>query len=223
MTTLYLVRHAQAEGNVRRTFQGHTDAFLSETGLKQLEHLTERFRGVHLDAVYSSPLRRAYQTAQALNAHLRLPISTDHRLIEINGGDFEGVPFAELPLLFPEEEARWDHDPANFHAPSGESMRQVYARMKVCIESIVRDNTDKTIAVASHGCAIRNYLCYANGWGIEHISDVAWCDNTAVSLLEYNTDLIPHIVYQNDAAHLPEEDSTFAKQTWWQPTALQAK
>ena len=56
MTTIYLVRHCEAMGNINRIFQGHTDEEISENGRMQLERLAERFRGIHLDAVYSSPL-----------------------------------------------------------------------------------------------------------------------------------------------------------------------
>ena len=100
-TTLYLVRHAEAEGNWRRTFQGHSNSDVSEKGYRQLEYLARRFADIPLDAVYASPLKRAYETAKAIDRAAGLPIVTDDGLMEINGGAFEGVPFAELPLRFP--------------------------------------------------------------------------------------------------------------------------
>ena len=63
MTRLYLVRHAQAQGNVEKTFQGSIDAPLSALGMEQLERLAERFADMPFDVIYSSPLARAYQTA----------------------------------------------------------------------------------------------------------------------------------------------------------------
>ena len=99
-TTLYLVRHCEAEGNWRRTFQGHTDSEVSDKGRRQLEKLAQRFAPIHLDAVYSSPLKRAVATAQAIDRAAGLPIQLEPDVIEINGGRFEGVPFADLPRLF---------------------------------------------------------------------------------------------------------------------------
>ena len=92
MTTLYLVRHCEAEGNTARVFQGSIDRDISPNGQKQLDRLAERFRDVPLAAVYSSPLLRAYKTAQAVNRYHGLPIVTDDRLKEINGGVWEGLP-----------------------------------------------------------------------------------------------------------------------------------
>ena len=90
MTTIYLVRHCETKGNRQRLFQGHIDMDISEAGVQQLARLAERFRTVPLDAVYSSPLLRAMRTAQAVNRYHDLPIHQDARLIEINGGSWEG-------------------------------------------------------------------------------------------------------------------------------------
>lgn len=74
LTTIYLVRHCEAMGNINRIFQGHTDEEISDNGRLQLEKLAERFRDIHLDALYSSPLKRAYRTAEAVNRYHQLPI-----------------------------------------------------------------------------------------------------------------------------------------------------
>lgn len=221
-TTLYLVRHAEAEGNWKRTFQGHIDSEVSEKGWTQLDYLARRFEQVRLDAVYSSPLKRAWATAEAINRFAGLPITPERGLMEIDGGAFEGVPFAELPARYPEENARWDNTPWLFKAPGGESMRHVFERMQMTVDAIVRANPGRVIAAASHGCAIRNYLCYALGWPLERIADVCWCDNTAVSLIEFDGGFRPHPVYLNDASHLPEHASTFATQSWWRQGAEHA-
>ena len=101
-------------------------------------------------------------------------------------------------------------------------MRHVFERMQMTVDAIVRANPGRVIAAASHGCAIRNYLCYALGWPLERIADVCWCDNTAVSLIEFDGGFRPHPVYLNDAAHLPEHASTFAAQSWWRQGAEHA-
>lgn len=216
-TKIYLIRHAEAEGNWRRTFQGHSNGEISEKGRRQLELLAERFRDIPLDAVYSSPLRRAVATAQAVN-HAGLPIITDDRLMEINGGGFEGLRFDELSEHFPSEHENWRLAPHLFTAPNGESMASVYARMREVMGEIARNNAGKTVAVASHGCAIRNYQCFALGLGLPRIGEVTWCDNTAVTLLEYGEDFTPRVVALGDSSHLPESESTLATQSWWRTT-----
>lgn len=215
MTRIYLIRHCEAMGNCRRVFQGHTDADVSENGLRQLEKLSERCRGWHFDAVYSSPLKRAYKTAQAANLYHNLPITTLNGLMEINGGHWEGVPFAELPELFPDENRLWELEPWRFCAVNGESMQEVYDRMWNTVTGIVKLHPNQAICVVSHGCAIRNFLCRAYGRPLTEILCVPWCDNTAVSVIDFDDALNPRVLLANDASHLSDELSTIKKQDWW--------
>ncbi len=214
MVTLYLVRHCEARGNIDREFHGRFDSDISENGCRQLDRLAERFRPVPLAAVYSSPLRRAKLTAQAINRYHNLPIAFDDRLMEIDGGEWERHPWIRLPELFPESSEQWAHAPHTFVAPGGESMAQVYERMREALLDIAEDNDGRTVAVASHGCAIRNALCWALTGNPSRLADIPWCDNTAVSLIEIDGG-VPHVVYYNDNSHLDGETSTLEKQTWW--------
>lgn len=217
MTRIYLVRHAEAEGNVMRVFQGHINADVSPRGELQLQRLGERFARTAFDAVVSSPLRRAYKTAEAVNRRHGLYIDTDENLMEINGGCFEGKPWERLPRLYPALHDAWENRPWDFAPDGGEAMRRVYARMRDALAGIAGRHVGGTVCVVSHGCAIRNFLCYAHGWPIERLNDVPWCDNTAVSIIEYGRDGTPRVVEENDASHLDETVSTFATQDWWRP------
>ena len=214
MVRIYLVRHAEAEGNVREFFQGRIDTDVSEKGRLQLEKLAERFRDISIEALYSSPLRRAFTTAEAVNRFHELPIITDSALMEINGGDWEGVKWAELPEKFPDHMRLWKEEINHFAAPNGESTRQVYERMKAAMKRIASENQGRTIAVVSHGMAIKAYLNCAEGREWDNYSDPGWADNTAVSLIEYSDKLIPRIIYKNDCSHLTEGLSTLAVSNW---------
>jgi len=219
ITKVYLVRHAEAAGNVAKTFQGHTDCEVTEKGHKQLACLAERFKDVHLDIIYSSPLLRTRQTADAVNKYHGLDVHINQGLIEINGGDLEGMGWEDIPLKYPEQQEMWDNAPHEYWAPNGEKMSEVYERITSTVNHIVHENTGKTIAIVSHGCAIRNYLCYAHGWGIERLRDVMWEENTSVCCIEYHgADCTPVIVYQNDTTHLSPELCTLAHQSWWKTT-----
>lgn len=214
LTTIYLVRHCEAMGNINRIFQGHTDEEISDNGRLQLEKLAERFRDIHLDVLYSSPLKRAYRTAEAVNRYHHLPIHTDERLIEINGGHWEEKPWEALPELYPDEWEAWSCRPWSFAPQNGEPMRAVYARMTEVLSAIAEDHPGETVGVASHGCAIRNALCWASGRPIEQLLEIPWCDNTAVSVLEFE-DGRPSIRLANDNGHLDDALSTLNKQSWW--------
>lgn len=219
MTRVYLIRHCEAQGNCMRVFHGRVDSDISENGRRQLERLRERFRGVGFDAVYTSPLLRAYKTAQAADYYRGLPIVADRGLVEINGGHWEGVRFDELGGRFPEENRLWVEEPWKFAPEGGETMRKVFSRISGAVTAIVRANEGRTVVIASHGCAIRNYLCFAHGWPIERLGDVAWCDNTAVSVIDYDGKLRPVIRLENDNSHLNAETSTFGRQMWWRKPA----
>ena len=214
MVRIYLVRHAEAMGNVQEFFQGRTDTQISEKGSRQLECLAERFRTIPIEAVYSSPLKRTLDTAAAVNMHHGLPIIRNSEIIEINGGKWEGVKWSELPALFPQEYRLWNEAINCFYAPEGESTEQVYDRMRAAMDKIAADNQGKTIAVVSHGMAIKAYLNYADGRCWKNYSDPGWSDNTAVSLIEYDDEMKPHIVYKNDCSHLSEELSTLSFSKW---------
>lgn len=214
-TRVYIIRHCEARGNVDRIFQGHTDADISENGQKQLERLHERFLSVSYDAIYSSPLLRAQKTAAAVN-HLNLPLRMEKGLIEINGGVWEGKPWADMPSLFPEDARHWNLSPWDFAPENGEPMRHIYGRIYEAVTSIVRENAGKTVVAVSHGCAIRNLLCRMKGLPVEGLNEVEWCDNTAVSLLEFDENGNGKILLENDNSHLQQDGlSTIAKQNWW--------
>jgi broad specificity phosphatase PhoE len=215
MTRIILVRHCEAQGNTNGVFQGHTDCDISGNGATQLELLGVRCRNMPIDAIFSSPLKRAVVTAEAINRYHGLPIQIEPRLMEIDGGEWEGKPWKELPNLYPKESENWNIRPYDFIPNGGESMRAVYSRMWEGITDIVRQNRDKTVCIASHGCAIRNFLCHALNKPIEHINDVGWCDNTAISLIDFDEELHSNVVLMNDASHLTPETSVFMHQTWW--------
>lgn len=216
-TQVYLIRHAEAEGNLNNTFQGRTDAPITERGRVQIALLGERFRKIKLDAVYASPLQRAKNTAMAVAATQNLPVIEREGLLEIDGGAFEGKCWSEIPLLYPEEHDIWANRPYEFQAIHGESMRTVYDRMKRAVAEIVRENAGGTVAVVSHGCAIRAYLCYAAGRPFSCVGEEGWAglENTSVALLEYDDEGTPRIVYRGDASHLSEDTMTMHHQTWW--------
>lgn len=214
MTTLYIVRHAEAEGNIKEFFQGRIDTEISENGRKQLELLAERFKDVKIDAIYSSTLKRARETAEKINIYHNLTINTDSGLVEIDGGKFEGKSWAELPELYPEQYRKWKTQMQDFQAPDGESMTDVYNRMVSTVNKIVEENQGKTILIVSHGCAVRNYLCYACGKPLSEILELGWSDNTAVSKIVYDDEMKPKVIFKNNSDHLTPETSTIRKSHW---------
>ncbi len=215
VTTLYLVRHAEAAGNAQEFFQGTINTALTERGLRQLEYLAARFRGIPLEMIWTSPYQRAKMTADAVNRHHALPLQTEEQLREINGGEWESLKWTELPVRYPQEYRMWTEHMAQFKAPNGDAMTDVYARMQAVMTGIARAAAGKTIAVVSHGCALRNFLSFVEFGTIAGLPDVGWADNTAVSLVEYDCDTGKwKLNYKNDSSHLPPECSTLRHSAW---------
>ena len=214
MTTVYLVRHAEAEGNLYRRAQGHFNGEVTPMGEKQIEALTERFRDIPLDAVYSSDLTRAHETALGVAAPTGLPVTTMRELREINLGIWENKPFGELEADEAEAMYNFTRDPAKWSVEGGESFPALTERITSALLELAKCHDGGTIAVVSHGMAIRSLLCHALGLpGSDHHT-VRHGDNTNVSLLHIEGNDIS-VEYFNDNSHLPEEISTFARQLWW--------
>ena len=138
----------------------------------------------------------------------------EYELREINGGEWEGRAWAELPLAFPESYEKWTKHMADFTAPYGDSMCDVWKRMTEALARIERENRGKTVAVVSHGCALRNFLCFVEFGDAERLGDVGWADNTAVSCVQYDTEKGWSLVFKNDSSHLPEALSTLRTSHW---------
>lgn len=217
MTTVYFVRHCEAEGNLNNTFQGWCDKDITQRGALQLRALARRFAEIPLDAVYTSDLKRAYKTGEAVRGNREIPLMVEPGLREINGGLWEGLPWAEIIRRWPEEYHSWHHDPAHHCCPDGNSFVEVADRVTACVLGLVKENPGKTIAMASHGMALKCCLSRLLGYPMERLYDVPLADNTAVSKIEFHEDGTHQICYMSDNSHLLEEDlSTLAHvDQWW--------
>lgn len=214
-TRLIFVRHAQAEGNIIRKFHGWTDSGLTELGHIQAQKVADRLKDIQIDVLYSSTLKRTLQTAEYISKAKNLPIIRTDKLKEINGGDWEGVLFSELPNLWPEEYDTWENRPQNHKMPNGESMEEFQKRLIDEVEYIAENNTGKNIGIVTHGTAIKALMCYFKGYGLCEMANIPWCDNTALSILDYEDGKYT-VVLQGDASHLGKEFSTVQNQDWWE-------
>lgn len=207
MTKLYLIRHAEAEGNVYRRIHGQYDSRVTPNGLKQIEALERRFADIPVDACYASDLNRTCVTARAIYRPKGLELRTDVRLRELDLGRWEDLPFGWLERFEPERMYQFNHEREAWSVEGAETYAQCAERAFAALRDAAEANDGKTIAVFTHGCLIRCVQCALSG-------DVPYCDNTAVSLLNYENGAFS-IEYLNDSSHLSEDISTFARQRWW--------
>lgn len=163
MTTLYIVRHAQAEANLLRLFHGHIDGKLTDYGKECLVPLSNRFENEKIDAVYSSDLTRARLTAAAIAKKHSLPVFTTPKLREIYAGKWEGMKYSDCKETFKEQFALFEAADFECHPEEGESIRETAHRMKAIIDDIISHHKNETVVIVSHGCAIRSYLTLVCG------------------------------------------------------------
>lgn len=214
MTRVYLIRHAEAEGNLYRRVQGQYDSLVTDRGLLQIKALEERFRDVHVDAAYSSDLYRTQKTLSAIYLPKGLELHTDPGLREVAMGVWEDKPWGQIALEDKEQLVNFNGNSPLWHVEGGETFEILARRIKDTLEKIALRHDGQTVAVASHGMAIRNGLAAIQGLSVEEGRQVPHCDNTGVSLLEFDRGRW-NVVFLNDNSHLPAELSTFAGQKWW--------
>jgi broad specificity phosphatase PhoE len=213
-TRLILVRHAEAEGNYKRLFHGWTDSEITEKGHVQAQKLAERLSDTDIDVIYSSSLKRTLQTAGYISKTKNLPIIRTDKLKEINGGDWEGERWDILPQKWPDEYNTWENLPHLHKMPNGESMEEFQQRIIEEIKYIINHNTGKNICIVTHGTAIKSLMCYFTNCTLSEMFYVRWCDNTAVTIVDY-CDGAFELIMEGDASHLDSTMSTVENQEWW--------
>lgn len=214
MTTIYLIRHAEAEGNIYRRIHGQYDGRITPRGYKQIEYLAERFRDVPIDALYTSDLTRTQVTSTAITKYHDLKRNLDPRLREQSMGAWEDLPWGNVYRDDPEQIAYFAANPARLSVPGIERFDVLRARVTEALTDIAEKTDGKTVAVVSHGMAIRSFISGVLGIPSEHISEVLHGDNTCVARLEFENGKFS-IDYYNDNSHIPQALSTFARQGWW--------
>jgi broad specificity phosphatase PhoE/orotate phosphoribosyltransferase len=214
-TRLIFVRHGEAEGNIKRLFQGWTDGELTEKGHLQAQRVSERLKDMDIDVVYSSNLKRTMQTAEYTAEIKQLPIIATEKLREIYGGDWENEPFNLLPTKWPEDYFRWEKAPHTHRMPNGETMAEFYHRLVMELEGILESNPGKNVCIFTHGTAIRALLCYIKGCTLDEMLNVHWCDNTALTIADYEDGKF-QLIMEGDAEHLGDDLGTIISQKWWQ-------
>lgn len=201
MTTIYLIRHAEAEGNLYRIAQGQANSILTDRGWRQVAALARRFEPIQIDAVYSSDLYRTCATASAIYRPKHLPLHRCPELREICVGDWEQKTWGQIAREEPEQLENFTHRLHLWHAEGGETPCQVRDRVLAAIKAITAENDEKTVAVFCHGCAIRILLATLQGIPLEELGSTPHGDNTAVSLLRGDAEGL-EVLWRDDNSHL---------------------
>ena len=158
---LILVRHGQTESNKLGRIQGINDSSLTDVGREQAESAACALVSDAPFALYSSPLRRALQTAEAIGSCAGVQPAEVKELIEMDVGKFEGLSGLQLRERFPEVMRSWDNDPASTVIPGGESLRDVRGRAWPAVQSLTERHESETVVAVTHNFTIHTIVCTA--------------------------------------------------------------
>ena len=211
---LLLIRHGQTNWNLEQRFQGQSDIPLNETGRRQAQALAERLAAETFDAVYSSDLQRATETAKIICAS---QIHSDPRLREVNFGDWEGLTYDEIKVKYPETLAAWESDIFKNAPPSGETLEQLAIRVQSMLDELREKHEDQNILIVAHGGVLQTLICLA----LKLPSTMYWQFHLSTASLSelafYPAGAILNSL--NDTSHLPKA----APKKAWNPLSRKTK
>ena len=199
MTKIYLVRHAEAEGNLYRIAQGQDNSNLTDRGWRQVRALERRFRDIEIDAVYSSDLYRTCATASAIYKPKGLPLHRDRGLREIGVGAWERLTWGEIKLRWPEQLKYFGSRPDLWAVEGGEAAADVLARGLKTVKAIAANHDGETIAL---------------------VGKTPTGDNTCVALLEYEDGEL-RVVFRDDTSHLKTPEFLETEKVFKRATAME--
>ncbi len=189
-------------------YHGQTDGAVTEMGKKQLAALQKASGGWALSAIYTSPLQRAYQTAEAVNQNYHLPLAVEDELMEIHCGAWEGKDWEDISTHYHDSYVTWELEPEKFVSPGGESMAQAYERICNVINRLVKAHPGENIAIVGHSAVFRCYLAYVLYGELCGLKSIGWGDNTYICKIEFDEQFHPTLCYKYDASHLTPDIST---------------
>jgi len=171
MTEIILVRHGETEWNVEEVFRGRIDIGLNETGVRQAELLAQYLSRLNIDAVYSSPLRRALNTAEVIARYHKLKVEIAPGLIDFDFGKWQGLSLQEVKDRYKELYAEWVGTPHLVKIPDGESLDEVRERALAMVDEVVAKHKG-TVVLVSHRVVNKVLICALLGLDNSHFWNI---------------------------------------------------
>jgi len=196
MTEIILARHGETEWNVEEVFRGRIDVELNETGIKQAELLAEYLTDSKIDAIYSSPLKRALKTAEIIAGYHKLDVEIAPGLIDFDYGKWQGLPHQEVKDKYKELYAEWVNSPDKVKMPTGESLNDVRKRAIDVVDSVIA-KYNGTVILVSHRVVNKVLICALLG-----------LDNSHFWNIRQDTCAITTFIYENERFILTEHNNT---------------
>jgi len=172
---IIIIRHGQTDHNVKKLIQGHLDTELNENGKQQARQIAEELSREQIDVIFSSDLKRAYDTAKEVAKKYGLKIIKTSHLRERKFGKLQGTSFLEISRYFPKqdhitaftlsEDDSFDQNNTYGIETDEEMSRRIYQ-----LDIMLKDCNGKTVVLVTHGGLVRMLLRHYLGYSAEHVS-----------------------------------------------------
>jgi len=199
MAEIILVRHGETEWNAGEIYRGRADIGLDEVGIKQAELLSEYLSDLKLEAIYSSPLRRALDTASIIARYQEVGVQVTDGLIDFDYGEWQGLSEQEVKKLYPALHNEWHNNPHLVKMPAGESLSDVRERTGGVVNGVISKYKGRVVLV-SHRVVNKVLICSLLGLESSHFWNIKQ-DVGGITIFNYvNGRFI--LTRHNDTSHL---------------------
>ncbi|MGL4774722.1 MAG: histidine phosphatase family protein [Clostridium sp.] len=205
-TTIYLTRHGETEWNIHKRFQGWGDSPLTSLGKKQAEALRERIKEVDIDVIYTSPIGRAFETAQILKGNKNVEVVVHNGLKEFNFGLWEGMMTKEIEQHeeYKEQFFNLYNKPNKYVAFGGENLKEVKKRAYSAINDILGKYEGKNILIVTHGMTIKLLmLLFENSEDEEKFSTTVMGQASLTKVEVENKEY--KVIFKDDKSHYGDD------------------
>jgi len=201
MAKLILARHGETVWNVDKVFRGRADVNLDEVGIKQAELLGKYLSNWELEAIYSSPVKRALDTANIVARYQKVAVRIAEGLTDIDFGEWQSLAEQEVRRLYPDLLNEWHNSPERVKMPGGESLENV-RRRAVDVVTGVLSRHQGNILLISHRVVIKVLICYLLGLDNSHFWNISQ-DVGGITIFNYGDGRFV-LTRHNDTSHLRE-------------------
>lgn len=161
--TIYIVRHGEILSNVKGVYSGSSEETLTSRGIKQARQTGRILADQNIEIIYSSPMRRAVQTAEIIAGYCRSPIFLESGFSEIRMGPWEGKQEEKVAIEFPREWKIWGTRPAELKIEGRETLRELLDRVQIALMRIKEKNHQGGVVIVTHYAVVRVALLHARG------------------------------------------------------------
>jgi len=198
---IYITRHGETEWNKAGIMQGWKNSNLSEMGNENAKKLSQHLASIKFDAIYSSPLGRAMETATHLKGERNLEIIQLEHLKEMGFGIWEGMPHLEVQETYTEEQHNFWNQPHLYQPIDGESYEELMERVKIGLEKIIDDNAGENVLVVAHAAVIKAVFAIIKNIPLENFWQPPYIKDTCLSIIQVKDDGM-EFVLEADVTHI---------------------